>query len=93
MSPSGHEKRLRLLEATRGIGGGDRCTDCGSLPDGEEDPDTTYEILFPHEWEERGIETPDENVYCETCSQLVFGVLEFPGTDFYPCVIDRRGEE
>jgi hypothetical protein len=80
--------RRRIERIAAGGGGRGRCPECGLLPDGVPDPDATYEILFEEEWEERGIETPDENnVYCEKCGELVFGVISFGDEDSYPGVI------
>jgi hypothetical protein len=72
------DRRLRALEATCGIGGGGgRCPDCGGLLDGEPDPEATYELLFEDEWEEAGLGDIQENVYCQTCGGLIYGVLSF----------------
>jgi hypothetical protein len=38
LSGSSAEKRLRLLEASHGIGGGGRCPECGGPEDGPEGP-------------------------------------------------------
>lgn len=93
--PSGHEKRLIKLEETLGLAGDDegRCLECGRLPDGESGPHDTYEILFPHEFEELGIERPHENVYCEACGRLVFGIVESPGMTLILSTAAERADD
>jgi hypothetical protein len=50
------------------------CPECGS---GDHTEEPTYELLLDDDCEERGIDAPDESVYCEVCGELVFGVVEF----------------
>jgi hypothetical protein len=73
-----HEKRLRALESTYGIGGsggpGEACPECGRLPDREPfGTEDTYELVFVEEDEEM----PEEDVYCESCGELIIGVISF----------------
>ena len=72
MSLNGHEKRLRALERTI-TGRGDKCPECG-LYGGPPGPHDTYELLIDGP---DGEQMPDEDVYCESCGELVIGVISF----------------
>jgi hypothetical protein len=72
LRPNGRHKRvLKLEQAITGA----PCPECGSGDYTAGRP--TYELLFDDEWEELGEDIPDESVYCETCGELIWGVIEF----------------
>jgi hypothetical protein len=54
----------------------DACPECGFGAAPLAEP--TYEILFDDEYEEKySEEPPDEDLYCETCGEQIFGVITF----------------
>jgi hypothetical protein len=67
-------KKLERIEKARG--GGPPCPECearGLYTEGE----PTYELLFDDDLLDRGEDIPSASVYCGTCGELVFGVIEF----------------
>jgi hypothetical protein len=71
LNTNGRHKRVLKLEQTVT---GAPCPECGS---GDHTEEPTCELLLDDDCEERGIDAPDESVYCEVCGELVFGVVEF----------------
>jgi hypothetical protein len=70
-SLNGRAKRVRRLE--RAIRPEEElCPECGGRPGGLPGPYDTFEIDFVGEDEEM-----PEDVYCETCGELIIGVLRF----------------
>jgi hypothetical protein len=67
---NGRAKRVGRLEETVPV---PPCPECGHGDYTSGPP--TYELLFDDDHEE---EIPEGDVYCDSCGQLVFGVIRFP---------------
>jgi rRNA maturation protein Nop10 len=75
---SGHEKRLRSLEASYGMGGSDECPECGQR---DHRPGDTYEIVFADDDEDLR-EISDESEYCPACGEPTNYYIFFEDIDY-----------
>ena len=76
-SKRGTRQSARLARLEHARGGGPPCPECEAYGiDSNAEP--TYEIVFDDDLDAMGEDYPEENVYCTTCGELIYGVIEFP---------------